>query len=212
MLRDRCKKERNIMNTKEKTKQHFNETAENYNESEDGKFVEPMYENLVNEIQKSKGGNILDIGCGNGNLFTLLPDEKYELTGVDFCENMILEAKNRCGKKASFFVADAEELPFDDNTFDIIVCNASFHHYIHPNTVLMEIQRVLKDGGKLLIGDPYVPTPVRPLINLLTRFSPEGDHHFYGKREMEKLFLNNGFDPISFQKTGPHTALHIGEK
>ena len=38
------------MNAKERTKQHFNETAEDYNNSEDGKFVRPMYEDLVNEI------------------------------------------------------------------------------------------------------------------------------------------------------------------
>jgi len=200
------------MNAKERTKQHFNETAEEYNNSEDGKFVRPMYEDLVNEIQKSESGKILDVGCGNGNLFALLPDEKYELFGVDFSENMIMEAKDKCREKASFLVADAEKLPFDDDTFNIIVCNASFHHYIHPDIVLMEMQRVLKEGGKLLIGDPYFPTPVRPMINLLTKFSPEGDHHFYGKSEMKKLFIKNGFVPISFKKTGDHTALHIAEK
>ena len=113
--------------------------------------------------------------------------------------------------RLSFF-ADAEKLPFDDNTFDIIVCNASFHHYIHPDIVLKEIQRVLKDNGKLLIGDPYISTPVRPVINLLTKFSPEGDYHFYGENEMKKLFIKNGLVPVSFQKTGKHTALHIAEK
>ena len=90
------------MNAKERTKQHFNETAKHYNNSKDGKFVEPMYENLVKEISKSKSGKILDVGCGNGNLFEMLPDEKYELTGVDFSENMIIEAKDKCKDKASF--------------------------------------------------------------------------------------------------------------
>ena len=200
------------MNAKERTKQHFNETAEHYNNSKDGKFVEPMYENMVKEISKSKSGKILDVGCGNGNLFEMLPDEKYELTGVDFSENMIIEAKDKCNDKASFLVADAEKLPFDNDTFDIIVCNASFHHYIHPDIVLAEMQRVLKEGGKLLIGDPYVPTLVRPMMNLLTKFSPNGDYHFYGEVEMKKLFIQNGFNPVSFQKTEEHTALHIAEK
>ncbi|WP_407413818.1 class I SAM-dependent methyltransferase [Methanobrevibacter sp.] len=208
----KTKKEHDTMNTKERTKQHFNKTATDYNNSEDGKFVESMYEELVNEIQKSKSGKILDVGCGNGNLFTLLSDEKYELYGIDFSENMITEAKDKCGEKASFFVADAEKLPFNDNTFDIIVCNASFHHYIHPDIVLTEMQRVLKDNGKLLIGDPYISTPVRPVINLLTKFSPEGDYHFYGENEMKKLFIKNRLVPVSFKKTGEHTALHIAEK
>ena len=110
-----------ISNSEEKTKQHFNETASDYNNSSDGKFVEPMYDIIVREIQKSQSGKILDVGCGNGNLFTLLPDGKYELFGVDFSQNMIREAEGKCGNKATFSVADAENLPFDSNAFDIIV-------------------------------------------------------------------------------------------
>ena len=201
-----------IMSSKDKTKQHFNQTAANYNSSHDGKFVEPMYGAIVKEINKLQSGKILDVGCGNGNLFDLLPDGKYELFGVDFSENMIKEAKKKCGQKASFSVADAENLPFDNNTFDFIVCNASFHHYIHPNKVLEEMHRVLKDGGRLLIGDPYIPTVVRPVINVFTKFSKEGDYHFYGLNEMKKLFVKNSFSPISSFKTGKNTVLHIADK
>jgi ubiquinone/menaquinone biosynthesis C-methylase UbiE len=201
-----------IMNSKEKTKQHFDETASSYNTSDDGKFVSGMYDVLVDEIRKSESGKILDVGCGNGNLFTFLPDGKYELFGVDFSENMIAEAKNNCKTNASFSVADAEELPFDDDTFDIIVCNASFHHYIHPDAVLEEMRRVLKNGGELLIGDPYIPTGIRGLMNIVLRFSDEGDYHIYGLNEMENLFADNGFIPVSSSRTGKRTALHVAKK
>lgn len=200
------------MNSKEKTKQHFNETASTYNTSDDGIFVQGMYDVLISEIQKSKSGKILDVGCGNGNLFTFLPDGKYELFGVDFSENMIAEAKKNCKDKASFSVADAERLPFDDDTFDILVCNASFHHYIHPNAVLEEMNRVLKIGGRLLIGDPYIPTGIRGLMNVVLRFSDSGDYHIYGLSEMENLFLDNGFTPVSSIRTGSRTAFYIAEK
>lgn len=200
------------MNSKEKTKQHFNETASNYNTSDDGKFVAGMYDVLVDEIQKSESGKILDVGCGNGNLFKMLPDGKYELYGVDFSENMIIEAKKNCEFKASFTVADAERLPFDDDTFDMIVCNASFHHYIHPDTVLEEMHRVLKDGGNVLIGDPYIPTGLRGLMNVVLKFSDEGDYHIYGLNEMENLFSKNGFAPVSSTRTGRRTAFHIARK
>ncbi|WP_298502367.1 class I SAM-dependent methyltransferase [uncultured Methanobrevibacter sp.] len=200
------------MNAKERTKQHFNQTACDYNNSSDGKFVKPMYESLVNEIQKLPGGKLLDVGCGNGNLFKYLSGSEYELFGVDFSQNMIKEAENNCQENASFKVADAESLPFDSDMFDIIVCNASFHHYIHPDNVLREMHRVLRDGGKLLIGDPYIPTAVRPVMNVLTKFSDKGDYHFYGENEMKKLFKKIGFVPVSFEKTSPRTALHIAEK
>lgn len=200
------------MNSKEKTKQHFNETASSYNTSDDGRFVQGMYDVLVSEIQKSQSGKILDVGCGNGNLFTFLPDGKYDLFGVDFSENMIAEAKKNCNTKASFSVADAERLPFADETFDIVVCNASFHHYIHPDVVLEEMNRVLKIGGRLLIGDPYIPTGIRGLMNVVLRFSDSGDYHIYGFSEMENLFLDNGFSPVSSIRTGSRTAFYIAEK
>lgn len=200
------------MNAKEKTKQHFNDIATDYNNSSDLMFIEPMYEVIVNEIQKFQSGKILDVGCGNGNLFKFLPEKKYELVGLDFSEIMIKEAENNCFQKASFFVGDAEKLPFEDDLFDIIVCNASFHHYVNPNTVLMEMNRVLKYGGKILIGDPYITSLLRPMINVLTKFSPEGDYHFYGEKEMKRLFIENGFTPVSFKKIGNRMALHIAEK
>lgn len=200
------------MNLKDRTKQHFNETAYEYNNSSNGKFVAPMYETLLNEIEKIPDGKLLDIGCGNGNLFNCIPDKKYELYGVDFAENMISEAKLNCGEKASFLTADAERLPFDDNTFDIITCNASFHHYIHPDAVLKEMHRVLKTGGTLIIGDPYIPAIVRPLMNVLTKFSTEGDYHFYGLSEMKKILIKNGFSPLSSKRMGEHTALHTANK
>lgn len=200
-----------MINSKDRTKQHFDKTASDYNNSSDGKFVEPMYEVIVNEIQKLDGGKILDVGCGNGNLFTYLPDGKYELFGVDFSKNMIVEAKKNC-QNATFSVADAEKLPFGDDTFDIIVCNASFHHYIRPNTVLKEMHRVLKDGGKVLIGDPYMSSVVRPVVNAVIKFSNSGDYHIYGMDEMKELFIKNGLTPVSSLKTDNHTAFHIAEK
>ena len=134
-----------MISSKEKTKRHFDSTARDYDNSDDGKFVEGMYDDLVFEIQRSAGGRILDVGCGNGNLFEMLQDGMYEMFGVDFSANMIAEAKAKDIQDASFLVADAEMLPFGDDEFDIVVCNASFHHYVHPETVLREMHRVLKD-------------------------------------------------------------------
>ena len=63
-----------------------------------------------------------------------------------------------------------------------------------------------------MIGDPYVPGIVRPLINVLIKFSEKGDYHFYGLNEMQELFLENDLIPVSSLKTGDHTALHIAGK
>lgn len=201
-----------MISSKEKTRNHFDRTAEDYDNSEDGRFVEGMYGVLGEEILKSNGTRILDVGCGNGNLFEFLGQKSYEMFGVDFSQNMISEAKAKAIPDASFLVADAEMLPFKDSEFDIVVCNASFHHYIHPDAVLQEMHRVLKDGGKLLIGDPYVPGFARPFVNVLVRFSDKGDYHFYGFDEMSEILERNGFSAVSSKRTGEHTALHTAEK
>ncbi len=200
------------MDTREKTREHFNRTAACYDASSDGRFVRPMYAAIVNEIARSEGGRILDVGCGNGNLFTFLPKGKYELFGVDFAESMIEEARKNTGPEASYLVADAEDLPFARDVFDIVVCNASFHHYVHPDAALSEMRRVLKEGGKLLLGDPYPPALLRPVMNLVTKRSSEGDHHYYGMKEMKNLLVKNGFAPVSCAKTGEHTVFYVAEK
>lgn len=74
------------------------------------------------------------------------------------------------------------------------------------------MHRVLKNGGKLMIGDPYIPSFARPVVNVFTKFSKEGDYHFYGLNEMKKLLIKNGFSPVSSLRTGEHTAFHIATK
>ncbi len=200
------------MDSKVKTMRHFNMTAAEYNNSGDGKFVQPMYEALVRELRKLKGGKLLDVGCGNGNLFGLLKEEEYQLYGIDLSENMIAAAKAEYSGCAVLHVADAEKLPFESDMFDVLVCNASFHHYTKPDIVLDEMNRVTKNGGKLLIGDPYMPQPTRWLMNVFTKYSNEGDFHYYGIREMKHLLEAHGFEIVENMHTGHHKVLFIARE
>lgn len=96
--------------------------------------------------------------------------------------------------------------------FDILVCNASFHHYTEPKAVLNEMNRVAKSGAVILIGDPYMPGLLRPLVNLLTKFSDEGDFHYYGVKEMRKLLETHGFKLTKCSRTGKHSVLFVAKK
>lgn len=195
------------MDAKEKTKKHFDETAADYNNSSDGRFVKPMYKALVAEIEQAGGGKLLDIGCGNGNLFGMVNNDSLELYGVDLSEKMIEEAQAGYSDRAELQVADAERLPFEDAMFNILVCNASFHHYTHPELVLAEMNRVAKPQCVLLIGDPYAPQPLRWLGNVFTKYSDAGDYHYYGVHEMTKLLNAHGFEMMSAKRTGDHSIL-----
>lgn len=192
---------------KEKTLRHFNETADDYTSTHDGRFVQPMYAPLLTELEHFNSGRLLDIGCGNGDFFGFVKDKGMELHGIDLAENMVKVAQERYGDIADIILADAENLPFQDGMFDIIICNASFHHYIRPKEVLTQMRRVLKDNGVLLIGDPWMPQPFRGLMNYFTKYSNDGAYHYYGTREMKNLMSKCGLELIISKRTGKHTIL-----
>lgn len=200
------------MNAKERTKKHFDETAADYDQSADGKFVQPMYAALVEEIERVNADKLLDIGCGTGNLFAFLKNETPEIYGVDLSEKMIEVAQEKYANRAKLFVSDAEKLPFENEMFDILVCNASFHHYTQPHTVLDEMSRVAKPNCTLLIGDPYSPQPFRGLANFFTKYSDGGDYHYYGVHEMTKLLAAHGFIMSDTKRTSNHSILFIAKK
>lgn len=194
---------------KEKSIKHFNSTAGEYDSSFDGKFVKVMYEPLLEELKKNVEGKLLDVGCGTGNILCKLVNEKRELFGIDLSENMVRECRKRMESHAEIKVADAEHMPYEDNFFDTLICNASFHHYPHPEEVLREMKRVLKSGGRLLIGEGYAIQPFRALLNLSFRFSDSGDFKSYGKHEFIRMLENNGFRFAEMKKTSGRTILYM---
>lgn len=186
---------------KENSKVNFNNHAEVYNESHDGKFVAPMYGEIINRIMSTNAKKILDVGCGTGNvLIKLSSNRDLKLYGLDISEKMIEIAKKNLGDKAELKVGDSEYMPWEDNSFDVIVCNASFHHYPNPEKVLIEMKRVLKSSGTLIIGDPTAPIMYRQMINLCCKISNNGDYRIYSKKEIEELLIKCGFKPFNFKK------------
>lgn len=194
---------------KEKTLAHFEETAKNYDDSMDGRFVQPMYKALIDSIKKAAPESLLDIGCGTGNVLRLLAGGKTRLYGVDFSKEMIAQAKTQLGQNAELAVGDAEALPYAADSFDALVCNASFHHYPHPDAVLAQMRKVAKNGALLFMGEGYIPQPARFFMNIFIRYSDAGDCRCYGKTEMTKLLGCAGFAVQSIKKSGPHAVLYI---
>ena len=97
---------------------------------------------------------VLDVGCGPGVLTAQLRECASAVTGVDFSAEMIAEAQ-RHNPGLDFQVANAEDLPFADDTFDLAVVNYCAHHLARPERALREIQRVLlASGGRLAIVHP----------------------------------------------------------
>lgn len=100
---------------------------------------------------------ILEIGCGTGNLTRRMEDfvgEKGFMIGLDLSEKMIRVAKEKT-KFANFVTALGEKLPFVDGSFDLVVGIAILHHLPELGTFFEEISRVLKRRGKIVFYEPH---------------------------------------------------------
>lgn len=66
---------------------------------------------------------------------------------------MIEQAQKKNIPNATFVVGDCENFPFEDNSFDSIICSNSFHHYPNPQAFFDSVQRCLRPGGRLILRD-----------------------------------------------------------
>ncbi|WP_461257125.1 class I SAM-dependent methyltransferase [Treponema sp. R80B11-R83G3] len=203
------------MDLKTRTKEHFNNQAILYDLSNKYKYPRFHYNILLEEIKKQYPLNtFLDVGCGTGVIIENLNKNNLKVScyGIDLSENMINQAKERLGNNVNLVLGDAENLPYENNMFDCICCSSSFHHYPNPQKALLEINRVLKDGGRFVLCDTNIIFPLRQIVNIIIPHLNRGDVHIYNKKEIKKLFCDVGFKNIEW-KVIPHYAfICIGYK
>lgn len=105
-------------------------------------------------------GKLLDVGCGIGNFcrFIKAHSPYMEVSGIDKSPKAIEISKKLAeavGMKMDFRIANAYELPYNDDTFDYVVSNDVVEHLRKPIKALGEMHRVVKKGGKVYITIPW---------------------------------------------------------
>ncbi len=106
-------------------------------------------------------GAVLDVGCGTGEITARLAETfpKATFVGIDLEEPHLVRASARCaafGSRVRFEHGDALALPFDDESFDLVVCRHVLQAVPDAALVLAEIRRVLRPGGRMhLIAEDY---------------------------------------------------------
>ncbi|HEY8480342.1 MAG TPA: class I SAM-dependent methyltransferase [Spirillospora sp.] len=107
---------------------------------------------VLDAIGPCEGLRVLDAGCGEGYLSRTLAARGADVTGVDVSQGLIDAAAAHPEAQAITFVrASVDDLPFDDDAFDLIVCNHLFSHLADPSGALGEFSRVLRSGGRLVL-------------------------------------------------------------
>lgn len=134
----------------------------------DSFYFARMKVELLQQSEKDSALKVLDIGCGDGatELFMQQLFPQWQLSAIDVSEKSIDVAKARGLSAVAFKVYNGTETGFADNSFDIIFLAGVLHHvdFSLHNTILKEIYRLLKPGGRLYL---FEHNPLNPVTKYL---------------------------------------------
>jgi demethylmenaquinone methyltransferase/2-methoxy-6-polyprenyl-1,4-benzoquinol methylase len=184
------------------------------------------------------GQRVLDIAGGTGDLalaFAKKAGDTGRVVHTDINEAMLRSGRDRlldAGVSLPTMVCDAEKLPFDGNSFDLVSVAFGLRNMTRKDLALAEMNRVLKPGGKLLVLEfSKVPRPMekaydwysfKVLPRLGRMVAGDGDSYRYlaesirmhpGQEELKALMKKAGFGHVDYHNlTGGVVALHVGIK
>ena len=132
---------------KKKLKERYDSTSGSYDDR-----YEEIQEKKIRSVEEflDEARRLLDVGCGTGSLLERVSDNKELSVGVDFSMGMLLRAKERLGK-SNLILADADNLPFRDDTFDLVASLTLLQNLPEPQETLEEMVRVTESDGLVLI-------------------------------------------------------------
>lgn len=157
--------------------------------------------------------NILNVGGSAGAIDNFLADHAGHVASVDIDDQAIDHAKATFSKpNLEFEVADALNLPYNDASFDIVICSHVYEHVPDPGQMFAEIRRVLVPGGvcyfsagnRLMWNEPHYDLPLlailpRPLAHRYIRLAGKADHYhekhlsYWGLRKLVAGFARTDY-------------------
>lgn len=177
--------------------QEFDQAATKFDDNDPSIYnmCRKDYPDVLAEVVKEPFSDLLDAGCGTGAMLSLFqkdcPDRNY--TGVDLSKKMIEVARAKQMEGIHFVAGDCEDLPFPENSFDVVTCSMSFHHYPDPEQFFISLRRVLRPGGRLVLRDMASGSSlVMWLINhieipLVNKILHKGDVRVYSRNDIQRL-------------------------
>ncbi|WLR48304.1 class I SAM-dependent methyltransferase [Halobacillus litoralis] len=147
---------------------------------------------IVEWLKPDPSHKALDIATGGGHVAKALSSHCRTVFATDLTKDMLQNTARHLTSQQNieYVVADAEQLPFLDNIFDLVTCRIAPHHFPSPHQFIEEVGRVLKDNGRFLMIDNVAPEK-NELDEFYNQFEKKRDYsHVRALKvsEWEKLF------------------------
>jgi ubiquinone/menaquinone biosynthesis C-methylase UbiE len=120
------------------------------------RYMESGAREFYERLNVAPGCRLLDVGCGSGQLALMAAKDGLEVTGVDIASNLVERAQARAqaeALRARFQEADAEALPFEDASFDVVTSLIGAMFAPRPELVAKELLRVCEPGGTIAMAN-----------------------------------------------------------
>jgi ubiquinone/menaquinone biosynthesis C-methylase UbiE len=197
------------MDIKKDVQQQFGKSAEKYVSStihKKGKDLQKMVEIAVTNGEET----LLDVATGGGHTANAFAPFVKKVTAVDLTDEMLTAAerfiRQNGVQNVDFIKADAENLPFSEEAFDIVTCRIAPHHFPNIASFIAEVYRVLKSNGQFLLDDNVVPEDDNfdQFYNSIEKLRDYSHFRAWKKTEWIRMLEQYGFEITEwhrFEKT-----------
>ncbi|RLC64490.1 MAG: hypothetical protein DRI01_03340 [Chloroflexi bacterium] len=193
---------------RETVRTFYDNLAKNYDQNRYGsskqkktdEYTKTIVLNLVGDVEHK---TMLDCGCGTGRFADFFVQRGAKVIGLDISKNMAKIAKRKV-PPAEFVIGDVVNTPFKESQFDIVVCSQVLTHLHEYKKPLLEMKRVIKDNGTIIIDIRNILWPLRPLQILKQKIERKNAYepHYTHMGNIKKICTDIGLEIEEFRGTG----------
>lgn len=216
------KPEAEVMSDGEEVSAYASAASQRHLDAIDNTFVDQVLS--LGSPEGMLDGLLLDVGCGPGNIVLKLAQRcpRLSIVGVDYSANMVQAARRAAdeiglGNRVFFNQGSANQIPFADGTFDVVLSNSVLHHLTSPSQAFAEMLRVTRPDGAVLVRDLRRPSRLafpwhvrwygRHYSGVMKRLFEDSVRAAYTPGELEDLLCRSG---LSEAHIFLHERTHMG--